>query len=268
MNKKLFLAACCAGSLLFTACGGNGTSTAPFTVKNYSDSVANKVQNVDCEVQISIDYPETGNEALLNGVREWILDQTSCAPTTDINSGDSIVKGYVDAQMKDMKEIATELAEFGSAQGCSNSIEIKKTSENDKFVTFSSTSYNYMGGAHGSQFEYGTTFRKSDGKVFGYNMLNLAKKEKIAKLIEKALADDLGFETVDELKKVLFLPEFAETVPLPQSSPYLDKDTMVFVYQQYEIASYATGIPTARIPLSELKSYLSASFAKTYYAGK
>jgi hypothetical protein len=36
----------------------------------------------------------------------------------------------------------------------------------------------------------------------------------------------------------------------------------MFVYQQYEIAAYAYGLPEAAIPLKDLKGLLSPSFAK------
>lgn len=268
MNKKLFLLLFSASCLAFSACVNNITNEGELTVKNYRDSVANKVKDTGYEVIISIDYPETGNQALINGIREWIFDQTSCAPTTDINNCDSIVKEYVANNLDNIKEIATELSEYGSAQGCSNDIDIKKTFEDDKFITYVNTSYSYMGGAHGSQTKNGVTFRKSDGKVYGYNMLNPTKEDEITKLIEKTLADNLGFDSVDKLKEVLFLPEYSTTVPMPVCDPYLDKDSMVFVYQQYEITPYVMGIPTARIALKDLKPYLSPSFAKYYNTKK
>lgn len=262
MNKKLSVTVLCISFFSIAACGSHETTTTQFTVKNYSDSVAKKVQDVNGELKISIDYPETGNEALLNGIREWILDHADCNPTTDINSGDSIVRNYIKTHKEEMDRFTAAFAEMGSAQGYSNDIEIKKTFEDDKWVTFNYTLYHYEGGAHGMMSASGTTFRKSDGKVFGYNMLDLTSREHIAKLIEQALAEEMGFDTVEELKSVLFLPEGAETVPLPEADPYLDKDAMVFVYQQYEIGPYAMGMPTARIPLNKLDKYLSASFKR------
>ena len=52
-------------------------------------------------------------------------------------------------------------------------------------------------------------------------------------------------------------------LPLPETEPWLTKEGLQLVYQQYEIGPYAVGMPTVQIPFTKLKSLLNAS-GKTY----
>ena len=46
-------------------------------------------------------------------------------------------------------------------------------------------------------------------------------------------------------------------IPLPAWTPYPDGDALTFVYQQYEIACYADGMPSFTLPLEEIDPYLT-----------
>ena len=49
-----------------------------------------------------------------------------------------------------------------------------------------------------------------------------------------------------------------DIIPLPSWNPYPDgKGGLVFTYQQYEIASYAEGMPSFTIPVKEVVAFLS-----------
>ena len=56
---------------------------------------------------------------------------------------------------------------------------------------------------------------------------------------------------------------FAEEVsalnnlPLPGNSPYLSDTGMVFLYTQYEIAPYSSGIITFEIPFKDIRPFLT-----------
>ena len=51
-------------------------------------------------------------------------------------------------------------------------------------------------------------------------------------------------------------------IPLPSSSPYLAKDGVHFIYQQYEIGPYAMGLVSFTVPLDKIKPYLTAEALK------
>jgi len=48
-----------------------------------------------------------------------------------------------------------------------------------------------------------------------------------------------------------------DIIPFPAFSPYPSKDGLVFVYQQYEIASYAAGMPAFTLPYEVVEPYLT-----------
>jgi len=265
MDNKLILAVFSAGILSLSACGLITETSNQLTVKNYKDSLVTKVGTVGCNVYVSIDYPEKGNTVLLNNIREWMLDEMGSTQATDMGNAVSLTKGYIDSSMKELKGTADEMDGYESAIPYEYRLDINKIYENGKFVTFKTTGYEYMGGAHGSTYMKGTTFRKSDGKIFGSNMLDLAKQTDIRELIEERLLSYFEVKTSEELKDILFLQEGEDLIPMPATEPYIDNDEMVFVYQQYEIAPYAAGMPEARIPLKKLMPYLSSSFKNAYF---
>ena len=59
----------------------------------------------------------------------------------------------------------------------------------------------------------------------------------------------------EELNNYLFLE--TGVIPFPAWTPYPSEDGLVFTYQQYEIASYAAGMPEFTIPYADLRPYLT-----------
>ena len=76
-------------------------------------------------------------------------------------------------------------------------------------------------------------------------------------LFKKALMQQyFKVKTGKELDDLLMLPT-PGYLPKPVSDPYLTKEGVVFVYQQYEIAPYAAGSPKFTLPYSEVKKYMT-----------
>lgn len=265
MERKLILSVCCAGIMSLSACGQSTGTQNQLKVNNYKDSLTVKASGVECSARISIDYPEGGNPILLNNIREWMLGETGGTEATDINNAGALAKEYINGSMKELKEMANDMGGNGGSMPLAYSLDITKIYEGDKFVTFNAANYMYTGGAHGSYFTRSTTFRKSDGKIFGTDMLDMSKQTAIREIIEKRLLPLFEVRTAAQLHEILFLPEGETLVPLPSTPPYIDNGDMVFVYQQYEIAPYAAGSPEVRIPINTLMPYLSASFKKAYF---
>lgn len=66
---------------------------------------------------------------------------------------------------------------------------------------------------------------------------------------------DCGEEiTDDELNDLLFI-ERGELIPLPVSEPYPSADGITFIYNQYEIASYAMGMPEFTISWDDAEAF-------------
>ena len=134
-----------------------------------------------------------------------------------------------------------------------------KEEETDKYVVFQSEDYVYLGGAHGGVIgRGGLTFDKKDGKLVE-KVVDPASLDAIQPLLRKGLTEyfsdnDMGV-TPEELDNILFLE--TGVIPLPAWIPYPKKDGIVFIYQQYEIASYAAGMPNFTIPYEDIMPYLT-----------
>lgn len=73
------------------------------------------------------------------------------------------------------------------------------------------------------------------------------------------LSDDEGSVNAENVRDYLFLDD--ETVPFPVWTPHPTEEGLCFVYQQYEIAAYAMGMPSFIIPYDALRPYLTPEAA-------
>ena len=152
------------------------------------------------------------------------------------------------------KEILDEMP------GWEYDFNLLKDRETDQYVVFLSQDYVYLGGAHGGVVgRGGLTFDKKDGRLVE-KMLDPACLDAIQPLLRKGLtqyfaADGETEITQEELDNYLFLE--SGVIPFPAWTPRPGEDGLVFTYQQYEIASYAAGMPEFTIPLEDLLPYLT-----------
>ena len=136
----------------------------------------------------------------------------------------------------------------------------EKIGETPSYVVYFSRNYIYMGGAHGGiTGQGGLTFDKSDGHLVEH-LIDPSSTIPMQALLVKGLLgyySEAGVEMKEEeLLENLFIED--GIIPLPAWEPYPEGDSLVFTYQQYEIASYAEGMPSFSLPLSDLLPYLSS----------
>ena len=238
---------------------------ATFVTETFSDSVSKKVGSITCISTIAVEFPTKGNPYLLNSIREWIIDWTYANDSISIEDPTSIMKDYNSNTLKELVSDAEDRIEDGTTgldeREYVQEMNIKKIYEDDLFVTYIVTTYSYMGGAHGGATGWGTTFRKSDGKVLDHIFRN-DKQTEVQDMITKELQKLFEVNSWEELKEHLFVDEYATNVPMPQGDPYIDNDSIVFTYQQYEIGAYAIGMPGAKIAIKDLRPMLAPSFLK------
>ena len=213
------------------------------------------------EVTISVDYPTEAGQGLKTAISEYINEQLGGTDAGTLDNGDSIVQYYGKGKYT---ELSKENKETGSEMPFSKMYEIKKAAETDNYVTYTTDYEDFMGGAHGSRIFTGVTFRKADGRRFGYEMLRNTESEEFHALIKEGLKEYFEDPKMsdEKLKDMLMVEDGVDYLPLPISIPYLTDKGMVFTYQQYEIAAYAAGIPTFTIPFSKIKPYLTVTVLK------
>lgn len=136
---------------------------------------------------------------------------------------------------------------------------IRKTEETDRYLVFLSQDYTYMGGAHGGLLGQGPlTFDKRDGHRIEAFFLPDAETA-LQPALKKGLLEYYSGNGVEFSEEDLFDQLFLEgdVIPLPVQLPYPTAEGLVLTYQQYEIASYADGMPSFVMPYEVAVPYLT-----------
>ena len=217
------------------------------------------------EVGLDIDYP-TGSALIDKAVAEYISEKLGGTYDGDLANGDSLVSYYGDEILaelkKHLKEDINNGVEDEYINGYYRKMEIKKEYETDLLVTYSYTEDIYLNGAHGMQYFYGQTFRKSDGRRFDEGMMRELYSDEMYNLRKEGLREYFNesgdnANTDEELKECIITDDDVNYLPMPKHTPYVTKKGMVFIYQPYEISYYAAGAPTFTIPLKKMKPFLT-----------
>lgn len=184
----------------------------------------------------------------------------------DLANGQTVVDFYGKGNMKYLREQQQEIGTYddGNTPAMSYEAGIRKTAETDSYVTYRSTSYVFLGGAHGSASDYSVNICKDSKKVLKESV-DTTKVKALQPLLKKGVLSYLkqaGEEEVNEqnLGDYLFIDK--GIIPMPAHTPALTDKGVHFIYQQYEIGPYAMGMVEFTIPYQDIKPYLTAEAAK------
>lgn len=209
-------------------------------------------------MHLDVDYPLSGNENLVKGIREYLSERLGkLAAMFNLSLSKPQIVAYNATSAKDLLGYyATVIADsmdnmdkaggtYGNPNHCSLTASVKRVYENDRFVSYEANGYAYMGGAHGLGFCDGATFDKTTGK-----QVTLVKESpKLLELVTKRLHRE--WEDVPQFEH--------EPVPMPQAAPYVVANGKIkFVYQPYEVGPYAIGMPDCEFYPYEIEDFLTA----------
>ena len=221
-------------------------------------------------IHLSIEFPDYADQRLNTAIVEHLSEMLGGSYEGDYADRDSFLHHYVDRyrqDIRDMRKDFEDLTEDLPFQ-LSKELDIVKEYETDRVVSYLVTTYEFTGGAHGFEDCRGITFRRSDGRQIGLNVLNERRgDEDWGTMMRDGLKEYFEVETDSALEEVLQSGD-AVLLPLPQSEPYFTKDGLAFVYQQYEIAAYAYGRPHFVIPYDKLRPYLNATGRRLFGDGE
>lgn len=264
--KRIYLYSVPLLSLLLIA-GCNRTGQQKEVSGTAGDTLAVKMEYQDTVQKCPVSclmlgaLPKTDNQQLKRVMNEWINETFGGVYLIrDTQNTDSILayyqKAWADSSAASIKQFATE--DYQSSYTWENRFKVE--AETDKYVTLSINSYIYQGGAHGSSIISQQTFRKEDGRELNWNnMFNTENQYKLRELIKGELMKYFKVTSDEELANYLLNPDDAFLLPLPQTPPVLLKNGIHLVYQQYEIAPYACGMPEFTLPYSEVKPLLTTT---------
>ena len=237
------------------------------TDKLTTKKIAKSLKNDAGEFDLTIDFPEGGNATLVNAIREYISESLGStygggedeslqgSYSGDLANGEKMATYYFDLKVKEFNGMYNDMKQDGMPEvpELASSIKITKDYETDKVVTFLYNSYENGGGAHGGAVGSGMTFRKSDGRRIDWDLFTTVKMQSI---IRDGLKEYFEVKTDDELAGCLTLND-SFILPMPVTPPLFGKDGIIVTYQQYEIASYAAGMPSFVIPYKKAKDMMN-----------
>lgn len=242
-----------------------------------TDSIAfceQKDSTLKCSVVV--DYP-SGDDSLSVGVRRYVAGELArlFLPTMQEEDepaavfkgtkadGKALVDFYGKLNFGYLKSQYAELKDLGIA-GLSYDLSIRKTGETDRYLTYETSCYVFLGGAHGSAMCYPVNIVRSTGRVLAATVDTLKQKtlqpilrrgvkEYISKAENRKIKDR-------DLQNMLFVEH--GIIPLPATVPVLTPEGLRFVYQQYEIGPYALGMVEFTVPYADVKSCLTKEAAE------
>lgn len=246
------------------------------------DSFTYVYYNADSTVQstVYVDCPTAG-DSLSQSVRAFVASQLgklyapySYSEEDEAHKKFPLYKGcvdnvqkFVDYYGKGAKKFLVEQwkearTDDDTPSVCSY-VKIRKVAETSTYLTFEMTGYYEVGGAHGGFAGYDLNFSKLTNKPI-LKSIDDSKTRALQKILKEGLERNYK-ETHDDDHKVSSILEYLDPtgekgknnlIPLPASTPYLEKDSLCFVYQQYEIAPYAAGEISFRVAIKDIMPYL------------
>lgn len=259
MKKLFFVVAAC---LLMTACNQptQNTNVEPkdtfaintITVEDSVQFPAEAVEewmNDDMAHYLAVvDAPVTENEVLRAGINQWISNQLN----VNYGGDPQDVAAMVEYDRMDFLRLET------GAPDTYLEHFITMVEDNDRFVTYVCETWQYDGGAHGNTYVEGASFSKATGERFNYTMFTNPEtlREIVKNGVKEQYFDILLEDTGVTFEDAVVLEEGA-LFPLPEAEPWIQNDSIVFFYEDYEIAPHPFGLPSCAIPAGTLKAEMT-----------
>ena len=278
----LFAAAALAACL---SCGQNRSLQTE--VRDYADSTAHSYLTLHAELPVPADAASKAIRGKLVDMMDTQLSQITFGepqryfPRFEGNTDDTeaLMAYYKDQTLALIGRLSQEdaderepyiredgdLSEEEKAEILANSpawgyeFNLKKLADTLGYVVFQSQNYIYQGGAHGGITGDGyLTFDRKSGR-FLEATVDPACTAEIQPLLVKGLLGYYGEfgekMSEEELRERLQIE--GDQIPLPAWTPYPTPEGLCFVYQQYEIASYADDMPAFVLPFNEVEPWLT-----------
>ena len=258
----------------FTACSHRASQTGSTEIVEATDSTAIADQSAiefetvsfekndsTAEVSLLVQWPTKGDKVIVDSLRKhicYLLDGEFDNTKAIQSYGESLFESL----SEDWHGVYDEMDPESRLGAFSKSYDITLLTQTSRYVTYFFRTFDYTGGAHGYTTEVGFTFRKSDGKQIP--LLTNTDSPQLAKLIKEGIKSFFAggpdkTMTDEEVLEFLFAEEVEtlDDLPLPGNNPYLTDTGVVFLYTQYEIAPYSSGIITFEVPFTDILPFLT-----------
>ena len=114
--------------------------------------------------------------------------------------------------------------------------------------------YQYTGGAHGGTLITCRNYRLEDGSVVTLdNYFKPGYEKVLIPILDKLLLKETGSPDREHLDEYGYFPEVPMFVP---DNFEILKDSIAFIFNQYDIAPYSTGITTLVVPEDDIRAII------------
>lgn len=201
--------------------------------------------------ELRIVYPiEYDDMVILSKIQKKVLDATG------LNSDNPVIKSNItntiESDFNDYKEKESPLTEDGP--DLSNTLYMQGSIDffNGKILCYKTYMETYTGGAHGHYSYNYIVFDMTDGSVISASdIFNEGYKNGLSKILRNRAKTTNNWSEEDLISN-LNSPDEIEA----SDNFRISNDSITFVYNPYEIGSYATGIVKISVPFDEIKEFL------------
>lgn len=255
MIKKYFLVFSVAILLIsFTACGQNKEAKIDYHTKTFKKLYeADSMRAVDFNIEI-IELDNAPTPAAKDSINKY-LNQIYNAPITGEYTVNSVEELY-DSTLSDFKREVPSSIEMDYPYNVALDRKINIVMNENNVFSFTSVQYQFTGGAHGMTYFINYNFDATSGKQITFDQLfNPGKKESLRQRAEKYFRSKNNLGPNDNLEEEGFW--FENNRFALNENFLLEKDSLSFMYNQYEIAPYAFGQFEIKIPYSDIKNIIN-----------
>ena len=234
----------------------------PFTAGMYEDSVKAFVGDPKSPAaKISFEYVQNQNK---DESAAWLDNQLKRISGIRRGTVDRSIgfKNIAEAYFADYKQSAEEQRKSSRDNEFRNWLNYTNNSQqsidyNDKgYVVIDFLADAYTGGAHGNYSSTMYCFDVKQKKQLGLSDVVKIDSNSLQTILEKNFRKQYNVKASEPISKVLF-DDFIK----PNNNFYFNSNGLAFMYNPYEVASYAQGQIVVFIPFDDLKGYLNPAFA-------
>lgn len=261
MKKTLFFIVCAVIGLYFFSCKKKYNPIELEKLNISRDiSLFDTVSSPSSTLTWSIEVPSLSqkeNALVVNKVLIQAICDTQCDCPTIEDAMEYYAENYKLNFRSDNAYIETESKEIGKRliellDASFEDFRMETTYNDDGFFCFTLTKSSYSGGAHGMKFEKAYIVDEQKGELIGFYDI-FENADAIQALLVETIVKKYGVQQYDDLYEYGFFgfSEFSMTENIT-----LTKEGVTWIFNPYEIASYATGIIEVTIPYEDLDSYI------------
>lgn len=213
------------------------------SVKVLSNNLVNpEINSYADTANAVVKYPVFDRDELNNFVKQQVFDffKEEDHPTAYEDIASSFVRKYNQFYLENP----------GTAQWWYLLIDVKVLRQLHNYVALKYVNASYVGGAHGSTYITFINFNpKTNAIITLDSLISPDKKAVLLKVAEEKFRKDEGISATEPLKDRYFFTDGKFSLP---AAFYVSSKGLTFLYNQYEIKPYASGITELTIPFDQL----------------